>query len=371
MTIPHISVLHLDSEKTWRGGQQQAAYLFEGLISKGVHTSMACRKGSAMEAYCMDRGLPCYGLPFRNELDIFTGYKVASLCRKEGYNILHLHSSHALAIGLWAKLFNRAIRLIAVRRVDFHISKNIFSRFKYTTSLLNKIICVSDGIKRVLIQDDIPIEKLATIHDGIDLKRFDGVNVPEGFRETVGIPVNHTVIGTVAALAGHKDYPNLLHAAHKLLAQRSNVTFCAVGDGPDRESIHLLAKQLNLGDRFVFTGFRKDVGHLLKCFDIFVLASYLEGLGTSILDAQALGLPVVACRTGGIPEVVYHEENGYLVSPRDPDALMAALIDLIDHPDKRSRFGQKGRETAQSFSIDQAVERNIELYKSVCDPNRP
>jgi len=360
-----IRVLHIDSEKGWRGGQQQAAYLFERMCEMGFTTAMVSKPGSVMESYCRDKGLPFYPVSMHGELDVSAGYKIACLCRKNGFDTLHLHSAHALATGLWAKMFFNKLHLIAVRRVDFHIKKNWFSRFKYTTSLLDRIICISHGIKEVLLIDGLDEKKLVTIHSGVDLKRFDTVTVADDFRATIGIPAGHLVVGTVAALAGHKDYPNLLHAAKKILENHDNVTFCAVGDGPDQQTLHAMASELGLGDRFIFTGFRKDVGSFLKIFDVFVLASYLEGLGTSILDAQAQGLPVVACRTGGVPEIVFDGENGYLAPPRDSDALALAIADLLDHPEKRRAFGKRGFETAQNFSIDKTVHKNIELYNQL------
>ncbi len=357
-----IRVLHIDSEKGWRGGQQQAAYLHGHLHAMGYVSAMAAKPGSAMERHCRDKSLPFFPVSMHGELDIRAGMAIARLCREQGFSILHLHSAHALATGLWAKLFFRSLKLIAVRRVDFHIKKNMFSRFKYTTSLLDKIVCISHGIRDVLLSDGIGDEKLVTIHSGVDISKFQNVNVPDHFRNDIGVSKGHRIVGTVAALAGHKDYPNLLHAAKKILDTRDNITFVAVGDGPDEASIHALAEELGLGPRFIFTGFRTDVGCFLKIFDVFVLASYLEGLGTSILDAQALGLPVVACRTGGIPEVVFHNENGLLVPPRDSEALADAITTLLDHPEMCEKMGEKARETVQAFSIERTVQNNIELY---------
>jgi glycosyltransferase involved in cell wall biosynthesis len=357
-----IRVLHVDSEKGWRGGQQQAAYLFERMCAMGYQTAMVSKPGSSMASYCMEKGLPFYPVSMHGELDVTAGYRIARLCRRHGFNILHLHSAHALTTGLWAKLFLRGLRLVAVRRVDFPIKKNGFSRYKYTTSALDKMICISHGIRDVLLKDGLDEQRLVTIHSGVDLKRFESEVLPDSFRQNLGVPSGHTVVGTVAAIAGHKDYPNLLHAAKKVIDAHANVTFCAVGDGPDKDAVHALARELGIGDRFIFTGFRKDVGLFLKMFDIFVLASYLEGLGTSILDAQALGLPVVACRTGGIPEVVFDGENGILVPPRDSEALAAAISELLGHPEKRTAMGEKALETVKDFSIEKTVEKNINLY---------
>jgi glycosyltransferase involved in cell wall biosynthesis len=367
MDTSAIRVLHIDSEKSWRGGQQQAAYLLERMHAKGYDTAMACRHGSAMARYCREKNLPVFPLAMKGEIDFVAGYRIGALCRKKGFNILHLHSSHALATGLWASLFNPGLRLIAVRRVDFPIKKNRFSRFKYTTAKLDKIVCISEAIRKVLLRDGIPPDRLRTIHSGVDLNKFDGVLPPADFRRSLGIPDDHLLVGTVAAIAGHKDYPNLLQAAKTVIEQRENVSFCAVGDGPDENEVLALKDRLGLGDRFVFTGFRKDVGHFLKSFDVFVLASYLEGLGTSILDAQGVGLPVVACETGGIPEVVKDGVNGLLVPPRDSEALARAILALVDDKDLRRACGQTARETVQDYSIERTVEKNLALYREILD----
>lgn len=364
-----IRVLHIDSEKSWRGGQQQAAYLLERLHGLGYETALACPPGAAMESYCRSNALPCHPIAMHGEIDIRAGYQIASLCRKHRYTIAHLHSAHALALGLWAKLFYPGLRLIAARRVDFHLRKNPLSRYKYNTQRLDKIVCISNGIQKVLRMEGLPESRLVTIHSGVDLKKFDHVTPPHDFKKHLGIPEGHILVGTVAAISKHKDYPNLLHAAKDILECTDNVSFCAVGDGPDKKEIHALARRLGLGSRFVFTGFRNDVGNFLKSFDIFVLSSIQEGLGTSILDAQGVGLPVVACDTGGIPEVVLDNENGLLVPPRTSKALSEAILKLVHNEKMRQDFGRRARETVGAFSIDITVRKNIALYRELLDGN--
>lgn len=362
-----IRILHIDSERGWRGGQQQAAYLLERLYGLGYETALICPPGAAMESYCRSHSLPCHPIAMRGEIDIRAGYQIASLCKKHQFAVAHLHSAHALALGLWAKLFYPGLRLVAVRRVDFHLRKNPFSRYKYGTRRLDKIVCISRGIRNVMRSDGLPESKLVTIHSGVDLKKFENVTPPLDFKKRLGIPENHILVGTVAAMAGHKDYPNLLHAAKEILQRTDNVSFCAVGDGPDEKEIHALARRLGLGGRFVFAGFRNDVGNFLKSFDIFVLSSYLEGLGTSILDAQGVGLPVVACNTGGIPEAVLDNENGLLVPPRDSKALSEAILKLVNDEQMRLKFGCRAKKTVEAFSIDITVQKNIALYRELID----
>lgn len=360
-----IKVLHIDTEMSWRGGQQQAAYLIEAMHHDSYQTSLVCQPDSAIARFCRDKGLPFLPVRMLGEMDVIAGFRIARFCRKHGFTILHLHSSHALAIGLWAKLFYSRLKLIAVRRVDFHIQKNWLSQIKYNTRWLDRIVCISDAIRQVLIEDGIPAEKLLTIHSGIDIHKFDQQQPSADLKRQLGIPPDHIVVGTVAAMVGHKDYPNLLHAAKIVAANQKNVTFCAVGDGPLKNPILELAKQLELGNRFIFAGFQKDTGSFLKMFDIFVLASRLEGLGTSILDAQSMGLPIVACQTGGIPEIVRHEQNGLLVPRKDAAALAEAILKLTRNEVLRIQFGNRSLQTVRVFEIKNTVAKNIELYQQL------
>ena len=301
----------------------------------------------------------------RGELDIAAGRRIARIARAGNMTILHAHSGHALALGLWARLFDRRLRLVASRRVDFPIRKHFLSRLKYTSAALDRIICISEAIRTQLLADGVPADKLVVIPSGVDTRRFAGVRPPPHFRRSLGIPSGHLVIGTVAALADHKDYPTLLRAARLVLDAEPDISFVAVGDGPLHKELTVLARELGLGKRFLFLGFREDVGCLLKSFDIFVLASKTEGLGTSVLDAQALGLPVVACRAGGIPEIVTDRETGLLVPPGDPAALATALLELAHDQELSAALGANAKKEVQKHDVNRTVESHLELYRSL------
>ncbi|MGD9898695.1 MAG: glycosyltransferase family 4 protein [Calditrichaceae bacterium] len=365
MEAKSLKILHIDTEKEWRGGQQQAVYLHRSLIEQGYSSDLACQPGSRYESYCIENQLPCLAVNMRGEYDFIAGWKIAGYCRKNRVHIIHAHSAHALAIGLWAKMFYSDIKLIAARRVDFSIRKNMFSVLKYKNSFLDKIVCVSDNIKSVLVADGLPEHKITTVHSGIDLNKFDSVQVPDGFLQDWKIPKGNVIIGTVAAIVGHKDYPTLLKAARIVTNEHPKATFIALGGGTDEEKVKAQADELGLGGKFIFAGFQKDVGLFLKSFDIFVLASKLEGLGTSILDAQSVGLPVIATKTGGIPEAVQDGVNGMLVPPQNPVKLAEAILNLINDDEKRMALGRRALATVENFDIRKTVEKTIRVYESL------
>jgi glycosyltransferase involved in cell wall biosynthesis len=363
-SIP-LAVLHVDTEYGWRGGQQQLAYLATTLDKQGITSAVACQPASSMEQYCRENKLNYYTVRMHGEWDLLAGLQIARLCRQKGFTLLHLHCGHSVTLGLWAKLFASKLKLVATRRVDFQLNHRYFSRLKYANRLLNKIVCVSDEIRRIMLSAGIDENRLTTIHSGVDLSKYAHIRPPDDFRQQWSIPSDAFIVGTIAAMVGHKDYPTLLNAAKLVLEKNPKIFFCAVGDGPLEPEIRALAAKLNLGSRFIFAGYRTDVGNFLKSFDLFVLASNQEGLGTSILDAQAAGIPVVACASGGIPEMIIDGETGRLVPKENPAALSKAIFDLYDNDHKRLQLALAAQNSVVDFSIEKTVQRNVALYHSL------
>ncbi len=355
-----IRVLHIDVENKWRGGQRQAMYLYESLRERGYKTHMFCKRHSKLHMKLIERGAAHTAIDYLGEFDLISAGKIANYARANDYNIIHCHSSHSLSLGLLAKFFFPKPKLIGVRRVDFPISGNFLSRWKYNTKKLDKLVCISDAIKEVMSGDVTNENKLVTIRSGVDIEKYKEANGRPVIEE-FGL-AGKIVVGTIAAFADHKDYPTLLGAAKTVLELRSGVVFLALGDGEKLEEMKSLASELDIADKFIFAGFRENVGAFLKAFDVYVMSSKEEGLGTSILDAMALALPIAATRAGGIPEIVKDGENGILCDIRSPEPLAEAIIKLIDDEKLRAEYGENSRELAKNFAIEKTVERNLELY---------
>ena len=359
-----IKVLQLESSTEWRGGQQQIAYLIKGLLQVGVTTAIACRPQAQIFSYSQKHHWPVVPIKMRHSFDFTAAFKIAQFFKKNGFNILHAHSSHALTLSLIVKKMLPSLKLIAARRVDFSVRKPLIGVFKYNNRLIDRIVCVSENVAHVLQKDGVSSHKLTVIHSGIDIERFR--NKPTaGLRNELQIPEDHLVVGTVAALVGHKDYPTLLRAAAQVIHKWPKVTFCAVGDGEERARLMAMAQKLKLSSRFRFVGFRTDLERFYNLFDLFVMSSHMEGLGTAILDAMACGLPVVATRAGGIPEIVGHQSNGLLVPPKDPPALAQAILELLQNVDLRVALAKRARQSVKKFSYQTMVQKHIQLYQQV------
>jgi L-malate glycosyltransferase len=362
---PKAVLVHIDTERSWRGGQQQLAYLVDGLPSDSFRSIVICQPESPLENYCRRTGIRHHGVAMRHELDLWAAYTIAKRIRPYRSLLIHAHTSHALSIALCLSLFRPGVPIVATRRVGFPRKKNRLSRWKYTNARVSSVVTISDFVRRNLIASGVPDRKMRTIHSGIDLARKRKPIDRTGMKRELGITETEMIIGTVAAMTGDKDYPTLIRAAHAVCEATDKVTFCAIGSGYRHGAVADLIRRHGLERRFILLGQRSDARDLMQLFDLFVLATKHEGLGTSILDAQACGLPVIAANTGGIPEIIEHGRNGYLYTAGDHDELARYLLELIRSEPLRLSFAAKGGESVRRFSIKQTIEQYVSLYGSL------
>jgi glycosyltransferase involved in cell wall biosynthesis len=171
-------------------------------------------------------------------------------------------------------------------------------------------------------------------------------------------------VGNIAALVPHKGQRHLVDAAALVRRYVPDAHFIIMGEGELRGALERQVKDLHLEHHVLLPGFRAEVLPLLKAFDVFVMSSVTEGLGTSLLDAMAAARPIVATRAGGMPEVVVDGETGLLVPIRDPDRLATAIVRLLKDPALRSRFGQAGLDRVRAeFSVARMVDATAALYE--------
>ncbi|RMH68398.1 MAG: glycosyltransferase family 1 protein [Gemmatimonadetes bacterium] len=353
--------LHLNSAKTWRGGEQQTLWLCQGLTARGHTVILTCPSHSELHQRACTAGITVEPVAMGGEWDLWAVKNITQIIRRQQPDIIHCHTSHAQTLGLLAAQITGVPVRIAARRVDFHIRKHLLNRWKYGNGF-SAIIAISEGIRQVLIQDGIPPERVVTIHSGIDLRRIQTVHKSNQVRQEFGLNPNQLLVGIVAALAPHKDHQNFLRAAAHVKAELPQTRFLIIGDGELRDELEALTHTLDLHQHVIFTGFRSDVLELTATLDLFVLSSYLEGMGTSILDAMALGKPIVATQVGGIPEIVLHGKNGLLVPPRNPLALAKAIITILSNPHLREQMSHFSRDQVQNFTVEKTVEKTESLY---------
>lgn len=360
--MPEPTVIHLDDARSWRGGEQQVLYLHRGLVARGVDSWVACASGGAFAERLAREGLPHRTLAMRGGHDLVSAGRLARWAAPG--TILHAHTSHAHDLGLWARRLGHAGPLVVSRRVDFPI-RGPLARAKYRSRRVDRYLAISSGVEAMLLAAGVAADRIRRIPSGVDFGRFEGVSPRPGFREGLGIPSGVPLFGNVAALAPHKDQATLLHAFARYRQQGGPGHLVILGEGDLRAPLESLRDRLDLADTVQLPGFDPDILSAMASLDVMVLSSELEGLGTAILDAMALGIPVVATRTGGIPDAVLHEQTGLLVPPHDPDALAGALARMVDDPGLRERLRAGARQHVRSFDVERTIDDTLATYREL------
>jgi glycosyltransferase involved in cell wall biosynthesis len=357
--------LHIDTARTWRGGQNQVLVTVMGLRALGHRTFLVVHPRGELRQRA-NEGLDLIPLAPRTEMDLGAAWRLSRLLKQLKPDIVHAHDPHGVAMAAMALSMSTQLSkppLVASRRVDFRMRGNTLSRWKYRQ--VDCFICASDAIRKMVLADGVPPERAVTVHEGIDLERIRSAP-PASLHEELWLPHQAPIVGNVAALVPHKGQRHLIDAALLVVRQVPDARFVIAGEGELRGALERAIKEHKLEKHVVLAGFRPDVLSLHKAFDIFVMSSVTEGLGTSLLDAMACGKPVVATTAGGIPEVVVDGDTGLLVAPRDHQGLAAAIVRLLKDPLLRQRMGHAGLVRARrNFSAERMVRQTLRVYSRV------
>jgi glycosyltransferase involved in cell wall biosynthesis len=357
--------LHIDTARTWRGGQNQVLVTVLGMRALGHRTVLVAHSAGELRQRAKE-GLELVPLAPRTEMDLGAAWRLSRVIKQLRPDIVHAHDPHGVAMAALALSMSTQLAkppLIASRRVDFRLRGSALSRWKYRQ--VDCFICASRAIRTLLVSAGVPEARVVTVHEGIDLERVAAAP-PANLHEELWLPHDAPIVGNVAALVPHKGQRHLVEAAALVVRQVPDARFVIAGEGELRESLERHIKEHHLEKHVLLAGFRPDVLSVHKAFDVFVMSSVTEGLGTSLLDAMAAGKPIVATRTGGIPEVVVDEETGILVPPRDHQAMADAIVRLLNDAALRERMGQAGLERAcQKFSAERMVQNTLRVYQRV------
>jgi len=360
-----IRVLMVDSESSWRGGEAQMALLMSSLCEQGHEVHLAAPPQSEIQLRTSHLPVRFHPLRISGGFDLGAGRRLRAVLREHRFRIVHSHSSHAHGVVFIATaMMRRPPHHVVSRRVDFAVGTNALSALKYRRGA-DLYLAVSNGVRVVLLAGGIAPEHIRLVHDGIDLGKFAALRDPGYLREEFSLQPGTRVVGNIAALAPHKSQVDLLHAAKTVCGEHADVRFFIVGEGPLENRLKRLSAELGLEDRVVFTGFREDVLELLSIFDVFVMSSYLEGLGTSILDAQAAGIPVVATRTGGIVDVVEDGRTGLLVPPRSPDQLASAITRMMEDKMLSNKCVTAALDQSRGYDHHAMVYKTLDAYREL------
>ena len=357
-----IKSLHIDTARTWRGGQNQVLLTVTGLEALGHPAVLVAHEGGELRRRASE-GLRFLGFSPRSEFDVHAAWQLVRILDDIKPEVVHAHDPMAVALTAMAlQMRPRTPQplVVAARRVDFHLKRHAFSKWKYRQ--VDVFIAASRLIASMLHDDGIPADRIETVHDGVNLGRVDKEPLVDA-HAAFGLPHGAPVVGNVAALAPHKGQKHLVAAAVRVVRDLPDTRFLIVGEGELRELLDKQIRDLGLDRHVKLTGFRDDALGLMKSFDLFAMSSVTEGLGSAVLDAMAMRLAVVGTHAGGIPEAVVPGETGELVEPGDPKALAAAIVKLLKNAELRRAYGEAGcARVRDRFGVDRLVEGTLAAY---------
>ena len=357
------------------GGGQQTVYQLARLLDAGrFDVTLLCPPSPTLNSLAEVPGVTRIPFSFPTRLNWKVVKQLKTLIQKRGIQILHTHLYHADLYGWLATRAGTRPRLLSTvqginffwemetyprkisSRIHSHWYRGIYRSFDGVAACseaLKQAICTRRGIQ-------VPPKKVRAIHNSIDVEqiRADGLSV----RNAQPFPAVKKIV-TVANFYPVKGHRVLLEALRHLANDSAPPFECLlVGEGPERSRLEQQAREAGLGSKVRFIGSRSDIPSILKGSDLFVFPSRWDGLGIAVLEAMAVGLPVVACAAGGVPEIIRNGENGILVPPDDPAALADGIRGLLKEPESARRLIAPALETVESRFDARRMVQSYEIW---------
>lgn len=302
--------------------------------------------------------------------------KLINIFRKERPHIVHTHTSKAGILGRWAARLTGVP--VIIHTPHGHVFRGYFNRWetalyvfleRLTAAITDKIITLTGQENKDYLGRHIaPAGKFIIIHSGVALEGFFNARVdPAKMKKELGIPAGVFVVGTVGRLVSIKGHKYLIAAAQKALRTTPGIIFVFLGDGELLDELKAQAAGAGIRDNIGFLGWRPDVAGVMSTFDVFILPSLNEGMGKVLVEAMAMGKPIIASAVGGISDLVINGKNGMLVPCADAEAIARSIEILHADPAMRKTMGEKGKAMAADYSAESMIRKIDRLYGALLE----
>lgn len=368
-----LSILQTCFSDSWGGLEIQALEVTRKLRERDHRVWLACNRGSRLAQEARLHDINTVSLEVSGYFHPRIIWQLSRFIRHHGINIIHCQLSKDIATIVPAmKLSGQRVPIVLSKRVGSYVSKkDVFHRFTYEH--VSKVMAISNVIhKNVLDTTPMTPDRVMTLHDAIDTDLFSMQHVDRNsVRREFGFADDLIVIGLVGRFSPGKGHEEFLEAAILLAKKYSNIHFLIVGEashGEERyaQKIRTLSLSLGLDKVVTFAGYRKDIPEVMAALDIFAFPSHAESFGVVLIEAMAMGRPVVSTNCDGVLDVVVDGQTGIYVHPRNAAELATALARLIEDRELRDRMGRAGRERVEQL-FDQRKQMNTieEVYYSL------
>ncbi len=356
-----MKILHVETGRHLYGGSLQVRYLIEGLANEGVSNTLVCEKSTPLVEAVSAWTDNIYPEVIKGDLDVAFIRRLKTIMELERADLVHLHSRRGCEIfgGIAARMAGAPV--ILTRRVDNPESRLVVG-IKYR--LYDQVVTISQAIGCVLAREGVPAEKIACVPSAVDCEQYTPSRDRAWFEREFDLTDQDIVIGVVAQLIARKGHRYLLAALPRLFHKHPHLKVLIFGRGQLQESLQRQIDAAGWRQRVRMLGFRQDMDKVMPNLDLLVHPAEMEGLGVSLLQAAASGVPIVASAVGGIPEIVHHGVTGLLVTPADAEALESAVDQMLEQPQRAEKMAVAARQLVKvTFSVPAMVQGNLAIYQ--------
>jgi len=351
------------------GGQELAVVLYAGgLRARGHELRLIVEPGSPIHKMAVRQNIPVVEIPMRR-VNYSAVMAIRGLLRQHRPDIIHVNSSRdSWMASVAARLVRPRPKVVRSRHISVPLNRNFFTRLLYRRLCDFVIVTGGELTRRALIErDGLNPHRVDAFPIGIDVTRFRPGMPTRDLKQEFGIPGDHRLVGIVSYLRAYKGHRYFVEAAGQVLSRVKNVTFVIVGEGPEEHNLRTQIAELGLTDRVLLLGFREDQMDALRSLDVFVLPSVeADTIPQALMQALAVGLPVISTSFGSIPDVVKHGETGLLAVPRDSTSLAEQIFAMLQDDALRKQLGINGRRLIEShYSLERMLERLEVVYRRV------
>lgn len=298
-------------------------------------------------------------------LDFKVISQLLNICRQHRVTIWHGHDYKSNLLGL---ILHHVWPMRLVTTVHGWVEKTRRTPLYYwidrcTLRFYEKVICVSDDLYETCRQYGVPKSRCLLLENGIDVTDFQRRQSVEQAKSALGIPAEQLLIGAVGRLSAEKGFDLLIRSVDSLIKQGHRLNLMIFGEGNEQANLQNLIDESGHNDRIKLMGFRTDLRPCYEAMDLFVLSSLREGLPNVVLEAMAMEVPVLSTSVAGIPRLIQHDVNGYLINSGSMEELTIGLATLLGNTSLRTRYRQTARQTVESkFSFAVRMEKLSRLY---------
>ena len=361
-----MKILHLSAAQNWGGGENHLENLcFE--LKEDLKNVVFCVRDGMLHKRLEEQGQQVITAPLANKMDPRFVLKLAYLCKKQKFDLLHIHDSTALTLAVMADHFATLPPFVLSKKTSFPIRPRRQTLFKYNYPKIKKILCVSKTTKEISSQTIACGGRMEVVYHGTRLDN-KAEKSPFSIGRKFNLPEGAVIVGNIANHIEAKHLETFIRTAHYVvnLKQQKQHYFLQIGNFSRRtENLKKLVKELDLEDHVFFAGYIPEASALIPQFDVMLITSENEGIPQVIYESFYYNVPVVSTNVGGIPEVIENQVNGLLNDPYDHTGLGENLLFLLENPQVIPNFAKISREKLfQNFTSRIMAGKTLEIYKT-------